>query len=98
MARLEVIWTVTAKRSISDILYYYFQRNGNNKYGSKLKMAILKSLDAIATFPQIGKVVNSEEVRSVVAGNYQIIYQIIEDRIVVLVIWDCRRDPEGKGY
>jgi len=31
-----------------------------------------------------------------ITGDYQIIYEITEDNIVISMLWDCRRNPEDK--
>jgi len=31
-----------------------------------------------------------------ITGDYQIIYEILNNTILISMIWDCRRDPEDK--
>jgi hypothetical protein len=31
-----------------------------------------------------------------VTGDYQIIYEIFDQMILIIMIWDCRRDPGDK--
>jgi len=31
-----------------------------------------------------------------ITGDYQIIYEILDNKIYISMIWDCRRAPEDK--
>lgn len=46
--------------------------------------------------PLIGLQTQIVSVRAFVSGDYQIIYEIVNDLIMIVMIWDCRLDPEDK--
>lgn len=39
---------------------------------------------------------NHNSVRILIEGDYQIIYEIFDHLILIIMIWDCRRNPKGK--
>ncbi len=75
---------------------YYIGRNKSAVYSNKLNSKITKSLKLIGQNPLIGIKSEIESVRALITGDYQIIYETIDNIIIVVMIWDCRRDPEDK--
>jgi len=37
-----------------------------------------------------------DSVRALITGDYQIIYEILDNLILIIMIWDCRQDPEDR--
>jgi hypothetical protein len=37
-----------------------------------------------------------KSVRALIKGDYQIIYEILDNTILIVMIWDFRRDPGDK--
>jgi len=96
MAKYKVEWSIEARADLLDILDFYFQRNGNAIYSQKLYSKINKSINLVVKNPTLGLATDMESVRALVNGNYQIIYEIIETTILIVMIWDCRRNPKDK--
>jgi toxin YoeB len=96
MAKYKIEWSIEARLDLIDILEYYIERNKSVVYSNKLNSKIKRSLKLIAQNPLIGIKSEIESVRALITGDYQIIYETIDNLIVVLIIWDCRRDPEDK--
>jgi plasmid stabilization system protein ParE len=96
MAKYKIEWSVEARLDLIDILEYYLERNKSVVYSNKLNSKIKRSLKLIAQNPLIGIKSEIESVRALITGDYQIIYEIIDKLVVVVMIWDCRRDPEDK--
>lgn len=96
MARYKVKWSIEARVDLLDILDFYYRRNGNANYSRKLNSKIKKSIALIAKNPSIGLQTDIDSVRALVEGDYQIIYEIIEATILIVMVWDCRRDPDNK--
>jgi len=61
-----------------------------------LNAHINKGIRLIAKNPLIGMQTDYPEVRTLVTGNYQIIYEITEDIVLIAMVWDCRRNPDEK--
>jgi plasmid stabilization system protein ParE len=96
MVKYKVEWSIEARLDLLDILDFYFQRNGNASYSRKINTRINKSIKLITKKPSLGLLTDIESVRALVTGNYQIIYEIIGTTILIIMVWDCRRDPEDK--
>jgi plasmid stabilization system protein ParE len=96
MVRYKVEWSIEARLDLLDILNYYIDRNKSSDYSKKLKSKINSSIKLISKNPLIGLQTQIVSVRAFVTGDYQIIYEIINDIILIVMIWDCRRDPEDK--
>lgn len=94
MAKYKIVWSIEARLDLLDILGFYIERNKSVYYSTKLNDKINKSLNQIDQNPLIGIKTEIESVRALITGHYQIIYEIQEQTIVVVMIWDCRRDPE----
>lgn len=94
MAKYKVVWSIEARLDLLDILEYYYQRNGNANYSRKLNSRIKKSIQLTTRNPLLGLLTDIESVRAIVTGDYQIIYEIIEKTLLIVMVWDCRRNPD----
>ncbi len=93
MAQKKIIWSGSAGRELISILDFYIQRNGTTIFSEKL----LAEIDTIVSFlpehPHLGKQTEKEHLRVLIRGMYEIFYRIEPDAIIVVAIWDSRRDP-----
>jgi plasmid stabilization system protein ParE len=96
MAKYKIDWSIEARMDLIDILEYYNKRNKSSLYSKKLNSKINRSTKLITKNPLIGLQSEIESVRALITGDYQIIYELSEDLILITMIWDCRRDPEDK--
>ncbi len=96
MVKFKIEWSIEARLDLLDILDFYFTRNKSAVYGKKLYSKIHKSTRLIAKQPYIGTQTGIKTVRALITGDYQIIYEILDNKIYISMIWDCRRDPEDK--
>ncbi|MDF9829403.1 type II toxin-antitoxin system RelE/ParE family toxin [Parabacteroides sp. PF5-6] len=99
MAR-RIIWTKDAKSTLHETLSYYRTRNGNSKYSRKLYDAFKKDLLLVAQSPTIGGKTEKENIRYIIPHpDYMLFYQYDGKKVEVLVLWDCRQDPQKlKSY
>ena len=96
MAKYKINWSVEARLDLIDILEFYVIRNKSALYSKKINTKINKSIKLITKNPLIGTQSQIDSVRALITGDYQIIYEIFFDEITIIMIWDCRRDPEDK--
>ncbi len=96
MVKFKIEWSIEARLDLLDILNFYITRNKSATYSKKLYSKIHNSTKLIAKQPYIGTQTGIENVRAMITGDYQIIYEILDDKIYISMIWDCRRDPEDK--
>jgi len=59
-----------------------------------LDLYFQRALHLAAAHPTLGKPTNKPKVRVKIVRDYFLIYEIQEDTIVLLTIWDTRRNPE----
>jgi len=96
MVRIKIEWSLEARLDLLDILQFYIQRNGNSIYSRKLYSQISKSIKLLVKNPFLGKQSEDPSVRALITGDYQIIYEVFDKLILIIMVWDCRRDPEDK--
>ena len=96
MVKYKIEWSTEARLDLLDILNFYIDRNKSATYSKKLKSKINSGTKLILKNPLIGLQTQIVSVRAFVSGDYQIIYEIIDNLILIVMIWDCRRDPEDK--
>jgi toxin YoeB len=93
MAR-QIIWTERAQKERIEIFTFWNNHNQSSAYSKKLNDLIKQSLKLISKHPFIGKPTNKENIRVKILKNYLIIYEIKEQEIIVLSLWDSRQKPE----
>ncbi|MCU0461741.1 MAG: type II toxin-antitoxin system RelE/ParE family toxin [Bacteroidales bacterium] len=96
MAKFKIEWSIEARLDLLDILDFYVIRKKSAAYSKKLNSKIYNSTKLIAKQPYIGTQTGIDTVRALVTGDYQIIYEIPGNKIMISMIWDCHRDPEDK--
>ena len=96
MVKYKVEWSIEARLDLLDILEFYYHRNGNANYSRKLNSKVNKNIKLITKNPLLGLKTDIDSVRAIVTGDYQIIYEIIEKTLLIVMVWDCRRNPEDK--
>ena len=93
MVKYKVEWSIEARLDLIDILKFYITRNKSDLFSKKLNSKINKSIKLITKNPLIGLKSQIDSVRVLITGDYQIIYEILDNLIIIIMIWDCRRDP-----
>ncbi len=96
MAKFKIEWSIEARLDLLDILEFYISRNKSSAYSKKLYSKIHRSTRLIAKQPYIGIQTEIETVRALITGDFQIIYEILDNKIYISMIWDCRRDPDDR--
>ena len=90
----KIVWSKDAQDDFLATLGYYAERNGTKTYSEKLAGQIQEATERLREHPLLGRPTNDEKVRIMRQGNYQIYYELKKDEIVILVVWDMRRNPE----
>jgi plasmid stabilization system protein ParE len=89
-----IIWTSHAEFVFSEILEFYYKRNGNKIYSKKLYLELIQILNLLKKNPYLGKETNAEKTRVFIKNYFKIFYRIEPDEIIVFMIWDCRQNPD----
>ncbi|NVO18671.1 MAG: type II toxin-antitoxin system RelE/ParE family toxin [Bacteroidetes bacterium] len=78
------------------MLQFYLTRNSSPAYSKKLFPKINSSIRLLSKNPFLGIKTDDPDIRALITGDYQIIYESFEKLILIIMIWDCRQDPENK--
>jgi len=79
---------------LSEILDYYYKRNGNKNYSQKLHRQFKSAIRILTSHVNIGIGTDVNNVRNLIVGDYAIFYRIEKKSIEIITIWDCRQDTE----
>ncbi|MEI8112609.1 MAG: type II toxin-antitoxin system RelE/ParE family toxin [Bacteroidia bacterium] len=96
MVKYKITWSSEARLDLMDILEFYLRINGTATYSVKLNAKINSSIKLLSKNPFLGTPTDYDSIRALVTGDYQVIYEIFNQLILIIMIWDCRRDPEDK--
>ncbi len=94
----QVIWVLNAQKDRLAILSYWEQRNKSKTYSKKLDFRFREAIDLICKYPLVGKPTVKASVRIKIIDNYLLLYEVTANYVVVLRIWDSRRNPEELKY
>ncbi len=89
-----IVWSKEAQDDFLATLGFYAERNGSKTYSEKLAGQIQEAVERLREYPLIGRPTNDEKIRILRQDNYQIYYESNNEEIVILVVWDMRRNPE----
>lgn len=90
----EVKWSRNALEERKVILAYWIEHNQSADFSIKLDSLIRKTIELIAKHPSIGRPTKINGVRVKGIRSYLIIYEYLENEILILSVWDGRRNPE----
>jgi plasmid stabilization system protein ParE len=94
MAKREIVWTNVSEIQLQEILEFFTQRNKSALYSRKLYKKFKTELRTVAKNPEIGIKTKLDQIRGLIIEDYILFYEILEDRILVLRVWDCRQNPD----
>lgn len=94
MAKREVIWTNVSEIQLQQILEFFTTRNKSGLYSRKLYKKFKTELKNASKNPDIGKKTKLNQIRGLIIEDYIIFYEILEESIMILKVWDCRQNPD----
>lgn len=89
-----IIWSPTAKDDRIEILKYWHIHNGSKAYSQKLNKLFSFTVRLISQNPSLGRPTNFGNARIAIVKDYLILYELAENSLNILKIWDTRRNPE----
>jgi len=86
---MKLFWTETAKQDLIEIRQYISADNPTaaKRWIDRLRQRVRNSLHA----PLAGRMVPElarADIRELIEGNYRIVYRVLDDRIVVLTVFE----------
>jgi len=93
---MKVEWYIEAAGDLDKIYDYYAAKNP--RAAAMLYNKILDGVEILETQPYVAAVEQMlldcpEGYRSLVVGNYKVVYFIKENLVLIVQIFDCRRNP-----
>ena len=95
MVRRKLIWQKSAQKDRKEIFKYWNNKNKSNQYSKKLNSLFTEKTKTLKEFPYSGSKTNLENIRVLVIENYLVLYEILNSEILILRIFDGRRNPEN---
>jgi toxin YoeB len=95
MARRKIVWTQKANEERKEILAYWIERNQSKTFSVKLNKLIKETLLITAFYPDTGRKTTIEKVRVKIIRDYFLFYEANKTTLVVLAIWDGRRNDKA---
>ena len=89
-----VTWSLLAQKNLRSIKKIYDLRNQSSTYSNKLLKTFKDTAKLIEKYPEASILTDFENVRGFIILDYILFYEILEDHILILLVWDCRKDPE----
>jgi len=94
MAKREIVWTRNSEIQLQEILSFYSQRNKSQNYSLKLYSKFKTELKKVALKPEIGLKTKLDLIRGLIVGDFILFYKILDDKILVLKVWNCKQNPD----
>ena len=88
----QIIWTEKANIERLHILQFWIDHNKSKVFSLKLNKLFISSIRDVAKRPNIGRKTEFDNVRVKIVREYLIFYEVIRRDLVILSIWDGRRD------
>ena len=93
---MTVKWYIEAVGDLDKIYDYYVKKNP--RAAAMLYNKILDYVEILKTQPYIAAVEQMligcpEGYRSLVVGNYKVVYFIKDDLVLIVLVFDCRQNP-----
>jgi len=95
---LKVVWTQKARNEKDQILHYYLEPNGSPTYSRIPRQHFSQGLELVRVQEGIGKQTSRDEIRCLFVLDYSLFYRLDSQSIIVLSVWDNRRNPEQRPY
>ena len=91
MAR-RISWSRPAQHDRRTIFTYWNKNNQSNLYSRKLNRLFNEAIITLSKYPFIGRSSAILNVHIKVVRDYLIVYEVLNEEIVILRIWDGRQD------
>jgi toxin YoeB len=92
--KLKIVWSDVANEKLEEILFFYLVRNESETYSKKLFRKFMQDIRLLSHAPNIGITNKLKNVRGLIIEEFIVYYEIKEDTVLILTIWDCSQNPE----
>jgi len=98
MAKRKIVWINSAKFELKEILIYWTKKTKSKTYSKKLIILFSEAVNLLSQHPKIGRTTTDENIRISIVRNYLIFYEVTETELIILSIWDARRDENETDF
>lgn len=98
MAKRKIVWINSAKLELKEILIYWTNKTKSKAYSKKLSILFSEAINLLSQHPKIGRTTTYENTRISIVRNYLIFYEATETELIILSIWDARRDENETDF
>jgi len=88
----QIVWTEKANIERQHILQFWIDHNKSRVFSLKLNKLFISLIRDVAKRPNIGRKTEFDNVRVKNVREYLIFYEVIKKDLVILSVWDGRRD------
>ncbi len=94
---MQIVWSDFAINELNKV-YRYYSENVGVKVAQMITTEVINKVDQLALHPKSGSIepqlaTLNQNHRFLMSGNIKIIYRIIESRLIITDIFDCRQNP-----
>lgn len=90
---MTIEWTKAAQQDLTRL--YEFLAPVNPNAAKRILIKIIDGVEGLVSFSHLGRSQEAylgRDVRSFVAGDYEVHYELSDNRIVILRVWHARED------
>ena len=91
----QITWTEKANIERQHILQFWVEHNKSKIFSSKLDKLFISAIRDLSKNPNIGRKTEFVNVRVKIVREYLIFYEVIKKELVIISIWDGRRDKKN---
>jgi len=88
-------WSVQSQVDIDAITDFYDCRNGTPDYSNRLIREFQEKMKSVVDLPYLGQKWGKKGFRYVIVHPFQLFYRVTKTEIIVVTVWDSRRDPRA---
>ena len=93
MVKKPIIWSQRAKRERKLILQFWINNNITKDFALQLSSEFSKTTKYLSIYNHFGRLTDDKETRVILVNNYSLFYKIETDKIIILSVWNNRRNP-----
>lgn len=90
-----LIWSVKAKKDLKAIKSFYDNRNQSSIYSNKLLKELRVTAVLFCKYPEVAITTDFNQVKAFIILDYILFYKIFQSQILILTVWDSRRNPDA---
>ena len=90
----KIVWTEKANIERLRILQFWIDNNKSRVFSLKLDKLFISAIRDLSKKPTIGRKTEFENVRVKIVREYLIFFEIVRQDLVILSVWDGRRDKK----